>query len=54
VVKNILEPEVVAKLGLLGGLNKEGELNGIWRRTQQPGLWFAMGIMPSSFPPKPQ
>ena len=39
----ICGPDVAAKVGKVWGLDAEGELQGVWRRTGHPRLWIAMG-----------
>ena len=42
-IEEICGAEVVAKVGKVWGLDTEGELQGVWRRTGHPRLWIAMG-----------
>ncbi|ETW79334.1 hypothetical protein HETIRDRAFT_50006 [Heterobasidion irregulare TC 32-1] len=39
----LCEPEVVDKVGEVWGIDKEGELNGVWRDSGHPHLFFAQG-----------
>ena len=41
--RRILGEAVGARIGPVWGLDGEGELNGMWRPTGQPGLWFLAG-----------
>ncbi|KAL7273795.1 hypothetical protein RUND412_003321 [Rhizina undulata] len=41
----ILGKEVVKDVGPVWGLDEEGELRGIWKRTEKEGLWFMGGNM---------
>ncbi|KAF9238064.1 hypothetical protein BU15DRAFT_88492 [Melanogaster broomeanus] len=42
-IKGVCGPEVADKVGNIWGLDAEGELQGVWKRTGQPRLWIAMG-----------
>lgn len=44
-VRARLSDETADRVGLIWGFDEEGELRGIWRRTPQPGLWFAAGSL---------
>ena len=46
VVRATLGDEVADKIGPVWGFGEERELRNIWRRTQQPGLWFTAGGLP--------
>ncbi|GAA3966038.1 NAD(P)/FAD-dependent oxidoreductase [Gordonia caeni] len=39
----IFGDEIADRCGPVWGLDDEGELRGIWRRTGQPGFWFSGG-----------
>lgn len=41
--RRIVGDDIVANCGPIWGLDDEGELQGVWRPTGQPGLWFAGG-----------
>ncbi|GAA1827414.1 NAD(P)/FAD-dependent oxidoreductase [Pseudonocardia ailaonensis] len=41
--RTLLGDEVANRCGPVWGLDEEGELQGMWRRTGQPGLWFMGG-----------
>jgi hypothetical protein len=41
-VRGILGEEVVKKVGPIWGYDKEGEVQGCWRKSGQE-LWFSMG-----------
>jgi putative flavoprotein involved in K+ transport len=43
VVKQLLGEEVAQKIGPVWGLAPDGEMNNMWRRTSQKGLWFVGG-----------
>lgn len=43
VVKQILGEEVAKKIGPVWGIAPDGEMNNMWRRTNQKGLWFVGG-----------
>lgn len=43
VVKQLLGEEVAQKIGPVWGLAPDGEMNNMWRRTNQKGLWFVGG-----------
>jgi len=36
--------EVASKVGEIWGLDKEGQLQRVWRPSGHDGLWFAMGM----------
>jgi cation diffusion facilitator CzcD-associated flavoprotein CzcO len=44
-VDRFFGPEVAARVGQVWGLDETGELANIWKRTPQPGLWFAGGSL---------
>ncbi|MBP2364782.1 flavin-containing monooxygenase [Pseudonocardia parietis] len=41
--RTLLGDDVADRCGPVWGLDAEGELRGVWRRTGQPGLWFMGG-----------
>jgi putative flavoprotein involved in K+ transport len=41
--RRLLGDEVADRCGPVWGLDEEGELRGVWRRTGQDGLWFMGG-----------
>jgi hypothetical protein len=41
--RSIFGDEVADKLGPVWGLDVEGELKSVWRRSGHPGFWFAGG-----------
>jgi len=43
VVKSICGPEVSSKLSHIWGLDEEGVVRNVWKKTQVQGLWFGMG-----------
>ena len=43
VVKRLLGRAIAEKIGPVWGLGKDGEMNNMWKRTAQEGLWFAGG-----------
>lgn len=43
VVKKLLGKNIAEKIGPVWGLGKDGEMNNMWKRTAQEGLWFAGG-----------
>ena len=43
VVKKLLGRAIAEKIGPVWGLGKDGEMNNMWKRTAQEGLWFAGG-----------
>ncbi|PCH37057.1 FAD/NAD(P)-binding domain-containing protein [Wolfiporia cocos MD-104 SS10] len=47
-VKDICDPEVLAKLKPVWGVDEEDELRSVWRDSGHEGLWFAMGNFPIS------
>ncbi len=42
-VAQTLGEDIADKVGKIWGLRPDGELNNMWRRTAQPGLWFMGG-----------
>ncbi|KAF8128629.1 hypothetical protein EV363DRAFT_1451618 [Boletus edulis] len=47
-IEEICGPDVATKVGKVWGLDVEGELQGIWRRTGHPRLWIAMANLARS------
>lgn len=43
VVKKLLGETIARKVGPIWGLGADGEMNNMWKRTPQPGLWFVGG-----------
>jgi len=43
VVKELLGNEIANKIGPVWGIAPDGEMNNMWRRTAQEGLWFVGG-----------
>jgi putative flavoprotein involved in K+ transport len=43
VVKNLLGEPTANKVGPIWGLGADGEMNNMWKRTPQEGLWFVGG-----------
>jgi putative flavoprotein involved in K+ transport len=43
VVKKLLGEAIAEKIGPVWGLGPDGEMNNMWKRTAQEGLWFAGG-----------
>ena len=43
VVKELLGTEIAEKVGQVWGIAPDGEMNNMWRRTAQEGLWFVGG-----------
>jgi cation diffusion facilitator CzcD-associated flavoprotein CzcO len=43
VVRTLLGEDIANKVGPVWGIAPDGEMNNMWRRTAQPGLWFAGG-----------
>jgi putative flavoprotein involved in K+ transport len=43
VVKELLGTEIAEKVGPVWGIAPDGEMNNMWRRTPQEGLWFVGG-----------
>ncbi|KAG6337008.1 hypothetical protein ID866_2068 [Astraeus odoratus] len=42
-MREICGPDVANRVGPIWGLDSEGELQGVWRKTGQPRLWIGMG-----------
>jgi cation diffusion facilitator CzcD-associated flavoprotein CzcO len=43
VVKKLLGETIASKIGPVWGLGPDGEMNNMWKRTAQKGLWFVGG-----------
>lgn len=43
VVKRVLGETIAQKIGPVWGLGPDGEMNNMWKRTAQEGLWFVGG-----------
>jgi putative flavoprotein involved in K+ transport len=43
VVKELLGESIAEKIGPIWGLDADGEMSNMWKRTPQPGLWFVGG-----------
>jgi len=43
VVKRLLGEEIARKIGPVWGLDADGEMRNMWKRTAQEGLWFVGG-----------
>jgi cation diffusion facilitator CzcD-associated flavoprotein CzcO len=46
VVRLYLGDEVADRLGQIWGFDEGGEQRNMWRRTEEPGLWFTAGGLP--------
>jgi cation diffusion facilitator CzcD-associated flavoprotein CzcO len=46
VVRLYLGDEVADRIGQVWGFDEGGEQRNMWRRTEQPGLWFTAGGLP--------
>jgi cation diffusion facilitator CzcD-associated flavoprotein CzcO len=44
-VRHYLGDAIADKIGPVWGFDEGGELNNMWRRTAQPGLWFTAGSL---------
>lgn len=44
-VRALFGDEVAARVGVVWGLDAEGEVRAMWRRTRQPGLWIMGGSL---------
>jgi cation diffusion facilitator CzcD-associated flavoprotein CzcO len=47
-VRRIFGAEVAERVGPIWGYDEEGELRGMYKRTEQPGLWFHAGSLTQS------
>jgi putative flavoprotein involved in K+ transport len=45
-VRRTLGDQVAAQIGEVWGLDAEGELNNMYKRTPHPGVWFIAGGLP--------
>lgn len=41
--RQFLGDEIVNRVGQIYGVGPDGEMNAVWRRCAQPGLWFMVG-----------
>lgn len=48
VVRRLFDDSIAKKVGPIWGYDNEGELQAMWRRTGQPGLWFTAGSLAQS------
>src|SRR5690606_33642134 len=46
VVRHFMGDEIADRIGQVRDFDERGELNNMWRRTPQPGLWFVGGGLP--------
>ena len=46
VVRHYMGDAIADRLGQVWDFGADGELHNMWRRTPQPGLWFAGGGLP--------
>ncbi|MGE0766750.1 MAG: NAD(P)-binding domain-containing protein [Hyphomicrobiaceae bacterium] len=46
VVRHFMGDEIADRVGQVWDFDQRGELNNMWRRTPQPGLWFVGGGLP--------
>ena len=46
VIRLFLGDEVADRIGQVWGFDEGGEQRNMWRRTEQPGLWFTAGGLP--------
>lgn len=46
VVRHFMGDEIADRIGPVWGFGKDGELQNMWRRTPQSGLWFVGGGLP--------
>ena len=44
-VRHYLGDDIADRVGPVWGFDDGGELNNMWRRTAQPGLWFTAGSL---------
>lgn len=44
-VRQFMGDDVADRIGPVWGFNEKGELNNMWCRTPQPGLWFTAGSL---------
>lgn len=42
-VRRALGPEIADRIGPVWGIDDDGELGNMFKRTPQPGLWFIAG-----------
>lgn len=48
VVSKLLGPNILPRQPKIRDLDKEGVLNGVYRQTGHPGLWYAAGGPPEA------
>jgi putative flavoprotein involved in K+ transport len=46
VVRHFMGNEIADRIGEVWDFDERGEMNNMWRRTPQPGLWFVGGGLP--------
>ena len=46
VVRHFMGDEIADRVGQVWDFDERGEMNNMWRRTPQPGLWFVGGGLP--------
>jgi Pyridine nucleotide-disulphide oxidoreductase len=44
-VRTYLGDKIANRIGPVWGFDEDGELRNMWRRTEQPGLWFTAGSL---------
>ena len=44
-VRQVMGDEIADRIGPVWGFDEGGELQNMWRRTPQPGLWFTAGSL---------
>ncbi len=44
-VRRVLSEDVADRIGPVWGWGDDGEMNNMWKRTTQPGLWFMAGSL---------
>jgi len=47
-VRRALGDEMVERIGPVWGIGEDGELNNMYKRTPQEGLWFIAGGLPQT------
>ena len=47
-VRRALGDEMVKRIGPVWGIGEDGELNNMYKRTPQEGLWFIAGGLPQT------
>jgi putative flavoprotein involved in K+ transport len=43
VIRRLLGDDVATRIGSVWGIDSEGEMENMWKRTAQEGLWFMGG-----------